>query len=65
MITIPSTTLVLIFDGLVMSKSYIILPADRFAVLAAVIVIAKTPFAAFRTETEKLVAVDEENDLRI
>ena len=59
MTTIPSTTLVLMFDGLVMSKSYIILPADRFAVLAAVIAIVISPLAALLTVTVKLFDVDE------
>ena len=55
----PSTTLVLTLVGLVMSKSYNILPAVRFAVLAAVITIVNSPLAALLIVTVKLFAVDE------
>ena len=55
----PSTTRVFTAVGLVMSKSYNILPAVRFAVLAAVIAIVNSPLAALLTVTVKLFAVDE------
>jgi len=45
--------------GLVIRRSYNILPAVRFAVLAAVIAIVISPLAALLTVTVKLFAVDE------
>jgi hypothetical protein len=45
--------------GLVIRRSYNILPAVRFAVLAAVIVIVISPLAALLIATVKVFAVDE------
>jgi len=55
----PSTTLVLTLVGLVIRRSYTILPGVRFAVLAAVITIVNSPLAALLIVTVKLFAVDE------
>jgi len=55
----PSTTLVLTLVGLVIKRSYTILPGVRFAVLAAVITIVNSPAAGLLTLTVKLFAVVE------
>ena len=55
----PSTTLVLTLVGLVIKRSYTILPGVKFAVLAAVMVIVNMPAAGLVTDTVKLFAVDE------
>jgi hypothetical protein len=55
----PSTTLVLVVSGAVITKSYKYLPGVIFAVLAAVIVRVISPFAIPVTVAVKLLATEE------